>query len=208
MSSTDANLSLAAALFPKARRAVLGLLFGQPDRAFYLRQIVELTGLGVGHVQRELGRLTDAGVIVRTEQGRHVYFQANERCPIHDELRGIVTKTIGAAAVLRDALTPLAGRITVAFIYGSIARQQEKQGSDIDLMVVGDVAFAEIVDAVRAAEDQLGRPVNPTVFPLGEFAAKLSAGHHFLSAVMAGAKVFVLGDADELADVLEQRLGP
>ena len=73
---------VSAALFPKARREVLGLLFGHPDRAYYLREIAELTGLGVGHVQRELQRLWRGGIIRRSNRGRHVYYQAEQSCPV------------------------------------------------------------------------------------------------------------------------------
>lgn len=206
MSANNSDSALSAALWPKARAAIIGLLFGRPDEAFYLREIVERTGLGVGHVQRELKRLTDAGVFERTERGRHVYFQADRDCPIFDELRGIATKTMGAPAVLRDALAPLADRIVAAFIFGSFARGDEHSGSDIDLMVIGDTTFAEVVRAIRPAEAKLDRPINPTVYPVAEFRAKRAAGHHFVNSVMNGEKQFILGDADELADLPGERL--
>ncbi|MHC4588079.1 MAG: nucleotidyltransferase domain-containing protein [Planctomycetota bacterium] len=197
---------IASSLFPKSRRAVLGLLFGQPDRAFYLREVVDLTGLGVGHAQRELKRLTEAGIIVRSEQGRHVYFQANEHCPIYVELRGIVTKTVGAVAVVREALAPLADRIVAAYVYGSGARGVEQQTSDLDVMIIGDATFSEVVDAVRAAEPKLHRNINPTVYPVDEFTEKLAARHHFVTTVMKRDKVFVLGNEDEFRRLFDQPL--
>ncbi len=197
---------VASALLPKSRRAVLGLLYGRPDRAFYLREVIRLTGLGVGHVQRELTRLAGAGIILRREQGRHVYFQANEQCPIYTELRGIVTKTVGAVAVLREALAPVADRIVVAFIYGSVARGDEKQASDLDVMVIGDVTFAEVVDAIRTAEPKLHRNIHATVYPVDEFTRKLAARHHFLTTVTKCDKVFVVGGIDESKRLFEQSL--
>lgn len=194
---------VAASLFPKSRRAVLGLLYGQPDRAFYLRQIVDLSGLGVGHVQRELKRLVEGGIILRSEQGRHVYFQANEHCPVYAELRGIVTKTVGAVVVLREALAPLADRIVAAYVYGSVARGEDRHASDLDLMVIGDATFGEVVAAIRPAEPKLHRNINPTVYPVNEFAQKLAARHHFITTVMNRDKLFVVGDADELARLFE-----
>lgn len=197
---------LARSILPKARRLTLALLYGHPDRAFYLREVVALTRLGVGHVQRELKRLTAVGILVRSERGRHVYFQANGECPIFAELRGIVTKTVGAGAVLRDALAPIADRIVAAFIYGSVARGQEQQASDLDLLVIGEVSFAEVADAARRAEPRLRRAINVSLFPPGEFAAKMASGHHFLASVMKHEKTFVLGDADELGRLLQEPL--
>jgi predicted nucleotidyltransferase len=191
--------SMASALFPKARRAVLGLLFGLPDRAFYLREIARMTGLSVRPVQRELARLSGAGILSRTRQGRQVYFQADPGCPLYQELRGIVTKAIGAAEALRQALSAMAERVDVAFIYGSVATGREGRASDLDLMVIGEVSFGEVVSAIRHVEKVLARPVNPTVYPTQEFQSKLRKGHHFLSSVVTADKVFVLGGEDELA---------
>ncbi len=191
--------SLATVLFSKARRAVLGLTLSHSDRAFYLREIVKLTGLGIGQLQRELVQLTTAGIIRRFEQGRHVYFQADQNCPVYDELRGIILKTVGVADELRRALTPLRDCIRVAFIFGSVARGEENSGSDLDVMVIGDVTLAEVVEAMRDSEAALRRPVNPTVYPVKEFTAKLAARQHFLTKVMTREKLLLIGDEHDLA---------
>jgi predicted nucleotidyltransferase len=208
MGTVPLSGDLAATLFPESRRAILGLLFSRPDEAFYLRQIVELTGLAVGQTQRELQRLTTAGIIERSEQGRHVYFRANEACPIFDELRGIAVKTTGVAAALKAALEPLAERIAVAFVFGSIARGEERRASDVDLMVIGDASFAEVSSAVRAAEQALRREINLVVYPVREFQAKARQGHSFVARVIEGDKLFVEGNARELDALLEKPLDP
>jgi predicted nucleotidyltransferase len=191
--------SLASTLFPKSRRMVFGLLMSHPDRAFYLREIAELTHLGIGHLQRELNRLVAAGIIRRFKRGRHVYFQADPACPVFDELRGIVIKTIGIAESLRQALLPLRDRIHTAFIFGSVARKEEHSASDVDLMVIGEVSLADVVDVIRDAEQRIARPVNPTVYPPQEFAAKLAAGHHFVTKVAEREKLILIGDESDLA---------
>jgi predicted nucleotidyltransferase len=199
---------LAVALFPESRRAILGLLYAHPDEEFYLRQIVDLAGLGVGQTQRELKRLTSCGIIERSERGRHVYFQANEKCPIFNELRGIVTKTTGAAAAVAGALEPLADRIAAAFMFGSVARGEETQSSDVDLMVVGSASFVEVADAIRAAERALRREINIVVYPVREFGAKARRGHSFLSRVIEGEKIFIAGSQDELDALLAEPVDP
>ena len=190
---------LVSTLFPKSRRMILGLLIGHPDRAFYLREIAQLTHLGVGQLQRELDRLVKAGIVRRFKQGRHVYFQADPACPVFDELRGIVIKTIGVADVLRQVLLPLRERICAAFIFGSVARREERSASDVDLLVIGEVSLADVVDVIRDAEQSIGRPVNPTVYPREEFSAKLNAGHHFVTKVAGGEKLMLIGDESDVA---------
>jgi predicted nucleotidyltransferase len=181
---------------------VLGLLYGRPDEAFYMREIIRMTALSPGSVKRELDELTAAELVVRETRGKQVFFQANIKSPVFDELRGLLLKTVGAAGVIRTTLLPLAGRIRVAFLYGSVARGAVRRASDIDVIVVGEVAFGEVSDALCPAQEKLGREVNPVVFSVAEFLAKRRARHYFVSEVMAGEKVFVVGDSDDL-----ERLG-
>jgi predicted nucleotidyltransferase len=156
----------------------------------------------MGQVQRELAHLSAAGIIRREARGRHVYFQADRGCPIFDELRGIVTKTLGGAALLRGSLEPSRDRIAVAFIHGSVARREEHEGSDLDLLVIGEITLGEIAPLIRGVEARIHRRIHPTVYPPAEFRAKLAAGNHFLKTVVKGEKVYVAGDERELGSLL------
>ncbi|MBI5723007.1 MAG: nucleotidyltransferase domain-containing protein [Planctomycetes bacterium] len=196
--------SLSESLFGKARRAVLSLLYSHVDEAFYLRQIVRAACAGQGAIQREVGRLTEAGVISRSVRFKHVYYQANPECPIFQELKILMVKTAGAAETLRDALSDLSGRIIAAFIYGSMARGEEKARSDVDVMVIGKTTFGDVVKALRPAEEKIGREVNPTVYPPAEFKARLAARHHFLTSVLNEPKIFLIGDENDLAGLAEK----
>jgi predicted nucleotidyltransferase len=185
---------------------VLGWLLGHPDEAFYLRQIVRHAGVGQGAVQRELDSLTRAGLIMRSARGRQVYFQANRESPLFSDLQGVFLKTAGMADVLRDALAPVSDHVRVAFVFGSAARSELRAGSDIDLLVVGDVSFESVVHALAEAQVRLGRDVNPTVYPPREFVAKVRSGHHFLTTILAAPHVFVVGGPDELGRMGAKRL--
>lgn len=195
-----------AVLFGRTRRRVLGWLFGHADQAFYLREIVRRTGAAQGAVQRELSALTRAGLIRRTMRGRQVYFEANREAPVFAELQGLILKTVGVVDVVRDALAPVARRIVAALVFGSAARGDLRSDSDIDLLVIGDVPFAAVVDALSTAQARLGRDVNPTVYPLSEFRAKIRGRHHFLTTVLAEPRVFIIGSQHELERLGAERL--
>ena len=206
MSTAPYKEDISQTLFGKTRRAVLSLLYSHVDEAFYLRQIVRVAGVGLGAVQRELKLLSDAEIIQRIVRGRQVYYQANPQCPVFGELKALVIKTVGIAAIVQVALAPLADRIRIAGIYGSIARSEEHRGSDVDLLVVGKVTFAEIVSALDQAQKTINREINPTVYPVDEFQSKLSAGHHFLSTIVEKPMFFLFGDKRELARLAKKRL--
>jgi predicted nucleotidyltransferase len=194
---------LCSGLFGKTRQAVLALLYGRADSSFYTKQILDAVKIGRGTVQRELKNLTDAGIISREVQGRQVYYRADARCPIFDELKGIVRKTFGVADVIRQSLVTNADKILVAFIFGSVARSTDDRRSDIDLMVVGDVSFGDVVSLLAPAEQKLGREVNPVVYPIAEFKKRVKEDHHFVKAVLEDEKIFIIGDEDELRKLAE-----
>jgi predicted nucleotidyltransferase len=197
LGTIGAAAPLADALFGKARRVVLGLLFSHPDEAFYTRQMARLLHLGLGALQRELQRLAAAGILLREAQGRQVYYRANKECPIYADLQGLLLKTVGLADVLRAALAGLEERITVAFIYGSLAKGTARTGSDVDVMVIGTVAFGEVVAALNPAQDTLRREVNPSVYPPDELRSRVLAGNHFLTTVLHEPKLFLIGDEND-----------
>ena len=107
---------------------------------------------------------------------------------------------------MRTALHPLANRVSVAFVYGSVAREEETAKSDVDLMVVGKATLDEVLSRLSTVEKKIGRPINPTVYSTSEFKSKLASANHFLTAVLKGQKVFLLGDENELRKVGGVRL--
>jgi len=191
--------SLASVLFGKVRCAILALFYGHTDESFYTRQVAQITGVSTGTVHRELDKLTAAGILNREVRGRQVYHYANKDCPIFAELKNLVMKTFGLVDVLNAALIPLAERISAAFIYGSFAQGQQNASSDVDVMVIGEVSFTEVVEALAPAQEKLRREINPTVYPPDEFGKKLAEGHHFLTSVIKGEKIFLVGSERELA---------
>lgn len=192
--------SLAAALFSGTQQRVLGLLFGQPERSFYATELISLAGVGSGAVQRELARLAQSGLVTVKPVGNQKHYQANQASPIYAELCSVVRKTVGLAEPLRSALAALAPQIKVAFVYGSIAKKEDTASSDIDLMLLSDtLTFADVILALQAATQELGREVNPNIYTPPDFAKRLKEGGSFVSRVMERPKVWLIGGPDDLA---------
>lgn len=199
----NSSTTLSYGLFGKTRQAVLALLYGQTDRSFYTKQILDAVKSGRGTVQRELKNLTEAGIIVREVQGRQVYYRANERCPIFNDLKSIVRKTFGIADVLKQSLAAKAKKIRVAFIFGSVARSADDRKSDIDVMVVGNISFGEVVGLLSSGEEQLAREISAVVYPVAEFKQKVESDHYFVKNVLAGEKIFLVGSDNELSRLVK-----
>ena len=196
--------SLTSLLLPEYRRRVLGLLLLHPEEALHGREIARRTGLAQGTLARELTKLAEAGLLKRERRGNQQVYSADSTCPIFSELASILRKTSGLADVLAEALRPVADQVIVAFVFGSVARGRETAGSDVDLLLIGDVSFRDAVACLHPAQSQLGREINAKVFSAKEFAAK-AMKEPFLVDVLAKPKIFVIGNADELAKLARRQ---
>lgn len=165
--ASDNNLT--NILFGKARQAILSLLYGRVDEAFYLRQIVRATGIGLGPVQRELKQLTDAGIITREVQGRQVYYRANVKCHIFNELNSLIIRTAAKRSqrfsIPKDRLAEFCCKhhITRLALFGSVLRDDFRPDSDIDVLVEfepGHVPGFGIIDIENELSRLLGRKVD------------------------------------------------
>ena len=196
----EQRTSLIDALFTSTQQRLLALFFGQPDRTFFTREIIELAQSGSGAVQRELRRLADAGLVVVTRQGNQKHFQASRAAPVFDELRGIVLKTVGLAEPIKAALAGLKEAIQLALVYGSVAKRADTASSDVDLLIVSDRLLLEkVYAALAAAEHAIARKINVTLLTSEEFERRRTDKSPFLSKVLAGEHLVLIGDTDELA---------
>jgi len=193
------NTSLALdSLFLGVRQGVLAATLTRPEKWWYLSELAEFLNTRPSSLQRELISLERSGILQQRKDGRRTYFKAETRSPIFRELRSIFEKTVGLIPALRVALQPFANKIICAFIYGSVARREERATSDVDLMVIGHLGIAELAPSLRKAEARLGREVNVTNYSVDEFRKKVSQGDHFLATVLKGSLQFVKGEPRDL----------
>ena len=191
--------SLADALFPKVRQRVLAVLFGMPDRSFYANEVIALAQSGTGAVQRELAGLSDAGLLTVSKQGNQKHYQANANAPVFAELRGLVLKTMGLADVLRAALLPLAAQIEAAFVYGSVAKQQDTAHSDIDVLIISPgLGYADVFSVLESATTTLGRKINPTLYTPVDVAKRIQSDNAFVTRVWQQPKIWLVGSEEQL----------
>jgi predicted nucleotidyltransferase len=173
------------------------MLFGQPDRSFFLGELIELVHSGSGGVQRELSRLVDAGLVVTRSVGNQKHFQANRAAPIFNELQAIVLKTVGLAGPIKAALTRSPQPIELALIYGSIAKHSDTASSDIDLLIVSEGLTLDQTYAVLApAEKAISRKLSVTLLTPKEFQQRRLDNSPFLTKVLSGQYILLAGDLD------------
>ena len=196
------TFSISDALFTKTQQQLLRLLFGQPEKSFYSKEIVDKAGIGTGTVLRELEKLSTAGLVTVKKIGNQKHYQANPSSPVFDELKGIVRKTFGLADPLHLVLEQFKNKIKVAFIYGSVAKGSDTAESDIDLMLISDqLTYPDLLVSFSELETQLGRQLNPTIYTVEEFRSKMIVENSFVARVIEQPKIFLIGSKDDLPPV-------
>src|ERR1700676_73160 len=192
-------------LFNSYRRRVLGLLLLRPDESFHVREIARLTGTAAGTLHKELSKLAEAGILVAERRANQLVYMANRASPIYDELASIMRKTYGLTDVIANALASCAASIDVAFVFGSVARAQETAHSDIDVMIIGETNFAEVVRQLYPAQTTLGREINPVVMSANEWRASLERKDGFGLDLMDKPKIYVVGNEHDLAKLVRNQ---
>jgi len=183
----------------------LAKLLLRPDEQFHVRELARMTGISAGSLHRELKAMAESGLLLREKIGNQVFYRADTHCPIFEELAAIFRKTIGLASLLHNALSELAGKIQVAFVFGSMASGQQKSGSDLDVCVLGNVSLLDVVTALSSVQDTLRREINPVVMTAENFLEQSVKQDRFVTRVLSELKVFVMGDEVELAKLVEDR---
>lgn len=206
MYTIDNNMYTIDQLFTsRARVELLKLFLLNPELDYYLREAASLTDLPLQAIQREVEKLTNAGLLEKTARGNRVYLRANRKSPIFEEMRSIIIKTVGLGDALRQALDVGEDKIRIAFIFGSLARGEDTGLSDIDLIVIGAISGRELASLLSSARKTIGREINQLSLTEDEFKKRLAEKDHFLSDMIRQPKLFLIGDEDVLKEIISQR---
>jgi len=187
---------LAELLSSRARAGIFRLLFSGTGEELHVREIERRSGLNDSTLRQELRKLVRLDLVQSRRDSNRVYYRAKTESPLYPEIRNLVLKTSGLSDVLKSALTDK--RIRVAFVFGSIASGEEKAGSDVDLMVIGQLGLRDLSRLLSGIEEKIGREVNPHVLREEEFRKRIRAKEHFVSSVMETPKIFIIGSEREL----------
>lgn len=198
------KMNPANALFPKIRQKILAATFLQPEKWWFISELAENIGTSPSSLQRELDSLAKSGILRNRREGNRLYFQAETDSPIYLPLRELIIQTLGIVEQINESLSVFSDKIIIAFIFGSIARDEENAFSDVDLMLIGEVGLSDISPILRDLERKFNREINATCYSPEEFQKKIQMGNHFLTNVVKGKKIFLIGNENELEQLNSQ----
>lgn len=196
---------LSDVLFGEYRKRILGLLLLHPEESYHVRELARLTDTSAGTLHKELSKLSDAGILQSKKIGNQQHYSANVQCPIFEELASIFRKTSGLADVIANALSNMKSQIKFAIVFGSVARGEEQASSDIDLMVIGDISFGDVVSLLHESQVTLKREINPVVYSLDNFKSRVEKNDSFIKEILNKPKLFIIGSEHELRKFTENQ---
>jgi len=181
----------------KIRQALLTLFFTNPSQQCYIRELERLLGYSVGSIHRELLKFQKDGLFNTQKVGNLLYYSLNTRHPLFNELKSIVSKTVGVEGSLKKALQSI-NKIKIAFIYGSFANKKERAISDIDIMVIGNPNTSDLNEKIMELEKLLKREINPTIYSSKEYKNKKKSKSGFIADILKNPKIMLIGKKDDL----------
>jgi hypothetical protein len=196
--SNNPNELLGETLFGKVRRSVLAAFVLNPERSFYLLELIRLLECGRGAVQREVSRLSRAGVLTREKIGNQVHYRANTENLIYSELRSIFSKTTGLLYLLKSCLDNCSTPLGMAFIYGEYAEGSASENSPVNLYVIGDLPMDALRSCTEGFRDGAARELHITVTTPAELKRRISSGEKRVKEILLKKKVFLAGGEKEL----------
>lgn len=191
---------LSELLSSRIRSEIFRLLFGVSDKPLHMREIERRSGLTIGTIQQEVKKLLRLNLVKKRKDGNRLYYEANKQHPLFPDIRCLVLKTVGLVDFFREALKT-DPNIKLAFVFGSIARHEERDKSDVDLMIVGEIGMRQLTGLLSGVSDQIGREINPHILSIKEFLKRKSVKDHFLIHILESPKIFIIGNENELDEL-------
>lgn len=184
-------------LFSRTIRKLLSVFVTNPKDRFYLRQLCVLTSISPRPVQLALRKLENTGILKSQKEANIKFYFLNKQSPIYPEIKGIILKTEAVGEVIRKVLKNLKD-IQCAFIYGSVAKDKERAGSDIDICIIGKVNLNALSSLTSLIEERLKREISFVTFSPKEWKNAIAQHRVFVMNILKNRKINLIGKPDEL----------
>ena len=182
----------------KVRKKILELFFSNLKEMYHVRGIVREVGEEINAVRRELMRLEKVGVLKKEPRGNRVYYWARNDYPLYGDLLAVVAKSVGLGADIVNNRGKI-GKLSFVMFSGRFSRGKEKKHEDdVDILVIGNVILPELATLIRTQESKSGKEINYTVMSREEFDFRKKRRDPFLLGILAGSRVMIIGDEEEL----------
>src|SRR3989338_168363 len=174
---------------------ILNLMFSNPDKRYYMAEVAKILGKESANYQRYIEKMISDGILCEERIGNMRFFWLNKDYQLYNEIKAMISKTIGIEAQLREIIEKI-DTIETAFIFGSFATDKFNSGSDIDLFIIGEVNEDNFIEEITKLEMQISRDVNYHIYKKQELVEKF-ANNSFMNNVFSNKMILLKGNINE-----------
>lgn len=179
---------------------ILKLFFKDVEKEYYFREISKILNKEPSYYQKYLDRLVEDRILLDNRRGNMRFFRLNKEHPLYEEIKSIVSKTVGLENELKEMVDKLCG-VECAFIFGSIAKGKENSNSDVDLMLIGDVDQNIFTPLLSSVESKISREINYHIYSRKEITKKIKERDGFMSNIFLSPIIKLKGDPYEFEGI-------
>ena len=162
----------------------------------YLREIAKELKISTSAVKREIENLINLGIITKQRNK----LELNKKSNILDDLKNIFIKTDYLYYPIKKVINNIR-TIKFALIFGSFARGEHKEESDVDLLVIGDIKRIDFYKKIKPIEDKIKREINPSIWTTEDLTKQKNTG--FVKDVFKKKIIILKGDENELRKIVK-----
>lgn len=176
-----------------ARYKALRCVYEQPTRAFGTRELAAAAGIDPANASRWLRRWSEVGLVEkRIERGAPV-FQASRNASLAP-LAQLLQQDTRTRQLLASQVDTLGEKVEAAAIFGSAARGDSAEDSDIDLLLLTDLPQLKTQALFKGAGRELGRPVNVLAYAPSAWREAIRKKDAFVLEILNSPMVLLKGD--------------
>lgn len=159
---------------------ILNLFFKDQEKEYYFREIAKKLNKEPSYCQKYLDNLVKDEILLDERRGNMRFFRLNKEHPLYDEIKSIISKTIGLENELKELVDKL-DNVECAFVFGSIAKGTENNNSDVDLMLIGNINQDALINMISSLEGKIAREINYHIYSSQEIVKKIKEKDGFIS---------------------------
>jgi hypothetical protein len=154
-----------ALISSKTRIKLLLKFFLNSNTTAYLRGLEGEFGESSNAIRIEINRFEQAGLLSSELIGNKKMFQANITHPLFREIHNILLKHVGIDHVLEQVINRL-GAVEKVYLIGDFSKGMDS--NIIDLIVVGDIDKAYLINLIEKAEKLMLRKIRYVIYQTQE----------------------------------------
>lgn len=160
------TISFKSIIWSSTALKLLTFFLENATQEFYEKQVKEKTKLSLGATNKYLKKLASENVLFLKKRGKMNFFQLNKGSPLIKHLKIAYNLSLPVVSLLKKVGKKLNVKL---YLYGSVARGEDVEDSDWDLLVLGNKKLETLEKEIFEIRKKFRRRIKLTYFTRNEW---------------------------------------